>query len=166
MVAGIDVLALQKIKLGGRLAPKFSSDNDINSFAITKVMQENTNVMAKSTVSSLSTQNNCDGPSQGLKAIATAGLESKKKSSEPNTGIPITQLGSGRSLKYHHYQINTSKCWYFSRIVKKHRIFFNISMMICRLDTRELVKDFFCAYNFYKNCLGLLGFIYLAQLSF
>ena len=79
MVAGIDVLALQKIKLGGRLAPKFSSDNDINSFAITKVMQENTNVTAKSTVSSLSTQNNCDGPSQGLKAIATAGLESKKK---------------------------------------------------------------------------------------
>ena len=78
MVAGIDVLALQKIKLGGRLAPKFSSDNDINSFAIIKVMQENTNVTAESTVSSLSTQKNCDGPSQGLKAIPTAGLESKK----------------------------------------------------------------------------------------
>ena len=99
MVAGIeDVLALQKIKLGGRLAPKFSSDNDINSFAIIKVMQENTNVTAKSTVSSLSTQNNCDGPSQGLKAIATAGLESKKNSSETNTGIPITQLGIVRAL--------------------------------------------------------------------
>ena len=55
MVTGIDVLALQKSKLGGRLASIFSSEVDTNSFAFSKVMQENMKVTAKSTVTSRST---------------------------------------------------------------------------------------------------------------
>ena len=101
-------------KLGGRLAPKLSSENDINNFAIFKVMQENAKVTAESTVPSRSTQKNCDCP---IPMISNRNRRPKKNSSEPNTGILITQLGSGRRLKYHHYQMNTSKYWYFSRIV-------------------------------------------------
>ena len=52
-----DVLALQKSKLGGHLASIFSSEEDFNSFAFFKVMQENTKVTAES---SPSTQKNSD----------------------------------------------------------------------------------------------------------
>ena len=60
MVTGIEkVLVLQKSKLGGLLASVFSED-DINSFAFFKVLQENTKVTAESTVSNRSTQKNSD----------------------------------------------------------------------------------------------------------
>ena len=53
-----DILALQKSKLGGRLASIFSSEDDFNSIEFCKVMQENIKVTLESTVSSCSTQKN------------------------------------------------------------------------------------------------------------